>query len=344
MSAGLWGRSGIATTIAFAALLAALLLAGPGRGAMSVVCEYVEAGAPGASGNVLRIEDRSRSVTHIFNRDGEIVVFNNEDRDPTTCTGGSPTVLNVDSIEYTTATGVPFVNYLGNGALAPGATPETSGSEIEVTVRESYRSRVLNVGGSPASDTAVAGQLGPRSAGINLNSQADGAAQDADVVLAPVDPTRAVVRVIGRNGDDALTALGGSGFTGPLIADRLLLAGAPGDDTLIGGPHDDNLNGGDGDDRLIGGRGGDSLTIGPGADLAKAGTGNDRVENRSDVGGIPADTEPDRVFAGAGNDWVVVEQLLGGDRVRCGSGHRDSATVDRDDRARGCERVETSRR
>jgi hemolysin type calcium-binding protein len=343
MLVGLRRRSGAVAMIAFGGLLGALLFAAPGRGSTAITCEYVEAGVPGPLGNVLRIDDRSQSVTHIFNRGGAIVVFNNEDSDEATCTGGLPTVLTVDRIEYTSATGVPFVNYLGSGPLAPGATPEASGSEIEVSIHEDYRPQVLNVGGSPASETAVAGQLGPRKLGVNLNAQDDGAAQDADVVLAPVDPTQAVVRVVGRGGADTLTALGGPGFTGSLIVDRLLLAGADGDDTLVGGPHDDGLNGGDGNDTLLGGAGRDRLTVGPGADLAKAGTGRDRIENRSDVGGIPPDTGPDRVFAGDGDDQVDVEQLLRGDRVKCGSGRHDSAIVDRGDRARGCERVETFR-
>lgn len=202
---------------------------------------------------------------------------------------------------------------------------------------------MLNVAGTQATEAIVAGQLGRRRVGVNLNSQADGAAQDADLVLETADPAQAEMRLNGRGGSDTLSALGGPGFTGPFPAERLGLFGGPGDDRLIGGPHDDRLLGGTENDTLLGGQGDDHLTVGPGSDLAKAGKGRDVIENRSDVGGIPEDTAPDKVYAGPGNDQIDVEQTLPGDLVRCASGC-DRAIVDVGDRPKGCERVNVFRR
>ncbi|HXR31861.1 MAG TPA: hypothetical protein VN752_12050 [Solirubrobacterales bacterium] len=334
-------RTTAAAAIAIGGLL--LLLAAPGMGESSVSCAYVEAGAPGAAGNVLRIEDGTNTVTHIYREGEDIIVFNNaSDRVP--CTGDAATIFNTDRIEYVSTNGVPFFGYIGNEALTPGATPEPSGSEIEIVVQESFPAEVLNVAGTSGSETIVAGQLGRRRLGVNLNAQADGAKQDADVILDDVDPSWAFVRVAGRGGADRLSALGGPGFSGSLLVDRLQFSGGPGDDLLAGGPGSDLLSGGDGDDVMRSGRGRDHISVGPGSDLVKAGKGADRVENHSDVGGTPPDLGPDRVFTGAGNDYVNLERSPRGNLLRCGTGRRDSAVVNLDDRVAECERVEVTRR
>jgi len=334
-------RSAAAFMVAISALLAfSAVTAGAEGEGEPVSCAYVEAGDPGPAGNLLRIEDGSRSVTHIYREGDAIVVYNNAHRDPIACTGEAPTVFNLDQIEYTaTGNSAPFLGYLGHEALAPGATAEASGSEIEVSIHEDYSPKVLNVAGTAASDTIVAGLLGRHQIGVNLNAQADGTAPDADVVLDAPDPAKSTVRAIGKSGDDEITALGGPGFTGPLDSERIGFAGGPGNDRLVGGPHKDRFNGGTDDDILIGGRGRDYLTIGPGRDLARAGAGPDLIFNQSDVGGIPADLAPDRVFAGAGNDRIDVSQPLPGDRVDCGAGPRDFVFTDPGDRTRACEQV-----
>jgi Ca2+-binding RTX toxin-like protein len=324
-------------------LILGLAVAGDAATPTKLSCAYVEAGAPGPAGNVLRIDDESNDVTHVYREGDEIVVFNNADRDPTTCAGGTPTVFDIDRIEYSTTNGTPYFDYIGGGALAPGATPEASGSEIEVSLREGYTPGVLNVGGSSAADSIVAGQIGAHAVGINLNSQADGANQDADYVLEGTDPSQVFVRIIGKAGNDRISDLGGPGFTGPLATDHVNLAGGSGDDTLIGGPHRERLRGDEGNDVFVAGPGDDRLTIGAGHDLARAGKGADRIENIGDVGGAPLDTGTDRIFAGPGNDdveSVQIPQQLGGDLVDCGSGRRDGAGIDPGDRTRACEKVE----
>jgi hypothetical protein len=335
------------TAAAAATLLAAgLLVAGQkshASGAPKIACAYVEAGAAGPADNVLRVEDHSASATHVYRKGDEIVVSSNVEDEPTTCTGGVPTVFNTDRIEYSTTNSTPFFDYIGGGPLAPGATPEASGSEIEVTVQEEYEPPVIGVSGTRGDDSIVVGQLGPHQVGVNLNAQEDGAAQDADFILEAPDPTQARVRIVGKAGDDRMTDLGGPGFSGPLTSDHLSFAGTEGNDTMIGGPHREHLGGGGGNDVFLSGAGNDTLTIGAGHDLAKAGKGADRIENIGDVGGAPLDTATDRIFAGPGNDVVESVQIpnqVGGDLVNCGSGRRDDAEVDPGDRARSCEKVE----
>jgi Ca2+-binding RTX toxin-like protein len=338
-------RPGAASAAVAAALAVVLALAGQtvATAPTRLSCTYVEAGPPGPAGNVLRIDDQSNDVTHVYREGDEIVVFNNADRDPTTCAGGTPTVFDIDRIEYSTTNGTPYFNYIGAGALAPGATPEASGSEIEVSLREAYTPGILNVGGSAAGESIVAGRIGAHEVGINMNAQADGANQDADYVLEATDPAQVYVRITGKAGNDHIADIGGPGFTGPLTTDHVNLAGGGGNDTLIGGPHSGRLRGDEGDDVFLAGAGDDRLTIGAGHDLVKAGEGDDRIENIGDVGGAPIDTGTDRIFAGPGNDdveSVQIPQQLGGDFVNCGPGRHDSAGIDPGDRTRACEQVE----
>jgi Ca2+-binding RTX toxin-like protein len=333
------------SAVAIAGLGFAVAFAAPGLSAApaKITCAYVEAGPAGPAGNVLRIDDHSNSATHIYREGEQIVVFSNVEAVPTVCGGGTPTVFNIDRIEYSTTNGTPFFNYIGGGTLAPGATAEASGSEIEVSVRETQKPGVLNVNGSPASESIVAGQIGAQAVGVNLNSQADGASQDADYVLEGVDPSQAYVRMGGKGGNDRITDLGVGGFTGPLTTDHPNLGGGGGNDTLIGGPRRERLRGDEGGDVFLAGAGDDRLTIGAGHDLARGGKGNDRITNIGDVGGAPLDTGTDRIFAGPGNDVVEaiqIPQQLGGDFVNCGSGRHDGAEIDPGDHTRACEKVE----
>ncbi|MFL5897352.1 MAG: calcium-binding protein [Solirubrobacterales bacterium] len=330
-------RNRISFGLVFAVLALGGLTAVPAMAA-NVSCA-VEARSPaGPGGDVLSVIDTSPSVTHIYREDDAIVVFNNADSDPAVCAGGAPTVFDVDRIVYSSASGVPFVNYLGDGPLGPGATAEPGEDEIEVSIDEDYKSKVLNVAGTAQSEEIDVGQLGRRTVGVNLNAQADGAAQDADVTLGVNRGDELTVKVVARGGGDTLSA-SGRAFSGVLSsAERLSMSGGPGDDVLNGGPFRDLLSGDTGNDKMIGGRGRDHLAVGPGRDLANGGKGSDLIVNRSSVGGIPDDLLPDRIFGGPGEDSVDVAQELAGDQVDCGPG-RDDAFRDRGDLVRGCEDV-----
>ena len=103
---------------------------------------------------------------------------------------------------------------------------------------------------------------------------------------------------------------------------------AEGNDLLDGGTGSDRLTGGIGNDRILGGADADRLAGGAGDDALVAGAGDDSV-----FGG----RGKDRFSAGAGDDRV---DAVDGRRelILCGPGD-DSATIDRVDRASGCERV-----
>ncbi len=327
----------VAVLTAFATLFAA----SAAQATENVTCSLVSAGPAGPTGDVLEVVDLSRSVSHVYREGDAIIVSNNSDSERAVCSGGAPTVFNIDRIEYSSANGVLFLNYSGStGPLAPGASAEPGADEIEVSLDLSYDSKVLNVGGTAAAEKIEVGQLGRKAIGVNLNAQADGSAQDADVTMAVPEAAEAYVRVLAKDGDDTLSALGGPAFTDPISVERLVMSGGPGDDVLNGGPFRDALSGNDGDDQLLGGRGRDKLLVGPGRDLALGGKGGDDIENISDVGGIAEDLLPDRIFGGAGNDSISVSQELGGDRVDCGAGRRDDVFMDAGDRARACEDVD----
>jgi len=308
------------------------------HGSAAIGCEYAEAGPPGPAGNTLRLDiDTDRVFT--IEREGAEIQVNNTPAAELGCAGGTPTPFNVDRIDVYSAESIPFLEL-----LAPGASPEPGGSEIELYVHEALPEEVLTANGGSGPDTIVAGRLGRHRVGVNLNSRADGSAQDADIVLDARKPAAVELKLAGGEGSDTLSALGGAGFRGGFPGDHLGLRGGPGNDKLIGGPNDDRLTGLTGNDVLLAGRGRDLLTIGPGRDVARAGKGPDRIFNTSDVGGLPPDRGRDKVFAGPGNDLISVEQTLPGDLVRCGAGRHDSVTKDRGDRVSGCERVKTIRR
>jgi uncharacterized delta-60 repeat protein len=110
--------------------------------------------------------------------------------------------------------------------------------------------------------------------------------------------------------------------------------GGAGSDELFGGGGNDLIKAGTGRDVLFGARGNDRLFGGPGGDRLVGGSGNDRL-----VGGGRGQNS---YSAGAGNDVVVARNHIG-ERIRCGSGRRDLAIVDRHDFVVGCERVRRAR-
>jgi RTX calcium-binding nonapeptide repeat (4 copies) len=339
MQIGMAGR--IRLALAAAALTMPLVLVSSARGDVPVVCSLVSAGPAGPAGDVLKVVDQAASVTHIYREGEEVVVFNNLDSVRTTCAGGTPTVFNIDRIEYSTSVGTPFIGYLGSGALAPGASPEVGAAEIEVSIAESYDRKVLNVAGTAAAERIEVGQLGRNAVGVNLDAQADASAQDADLTLAAPDAAEVFLRAVAKGGNDTVSALGGPAFTGPIAAERLSLTGGPGNDRLVGGPGNEFLNGEDGNDLLLGGRGRDRLAIGAGRDLAKGGQGSDQIENRDFGSGD--DLSPDRVLGGPGKDNIDVAQDLAGDYVDCGGGG-DRLAIDPGDQTKACEDVDTIHR
>jgi hypothetical protein len=104
---------------------------------------------------------------------------------------------------------------------------------------------------------------------------------------------------------------------------------AGGDDSLDGGAGDDSLYGAGGADKIAGGDGNDNLFGGGGKDRLNGGNNNDKLN-----GGAGANSYK----GGAGNDAIVARNRAT-ETVNCGSGRKDSATVDKADKVKGCEKV-----
>src|SRR4051812_4620677 len=112
------------------------------------------------------------------------------------------------------------------------------------------------------------------------------------------------------------------------------LSGGGGNDALYGAGGNDSLRGGKGNDKLFAGAGNDTLKGEAGRDTLDGGAGNDKLAGGASAGSL---------LGGAGNDSITARNRKR-DTVDCGAGRRDSATVDRADRVRRCEKVRRSRR
>ena len=163
----------------------------------------------------------------------------------------------------------------------------------------------------------------------------------------PSDPvTDGKDRLIGGLGNDKLLGAGGNDtLLGNAGADSLFgggeddkLDGGDGADKLDGGTGNDRLTGGAGDDRLGGTAGSDKLSGGAGNDLLSGGTGEDTLDGGTGNDRLNGGTRVNRYKGGSGNDAINARNGRV-ETVDCGSGRRDSATVDRRDRVRGCERI-----
>ena len=302
-------------------------------GRLASTCAYVQAGAPGPRGNVLRIEVGDFGVT--LTREGSRLKLP-KIRGEVDCAGRTPTSRNVDRITIVPRDpGNPrsLVLNLANGPIGPGATPERRGAEIEIQVEGVRR---IAIGGSRGRNVITLGNAEGGGVGVNLNVAADGRRPDVDLVAS--NPKPAEISVDGRAGDDRLSAQGGRGFASELRLNELLsLEGDRGDDLLLGSPGEDALREGSGDDVARGGRGRDRIAANKGVDTAFGGPGNDTLD-LTGVGNIlptPDERGPDRAFAGRGND-LIQSIDRGVDIDNCGPG-RDAVNADDRDRLIACE-------
>jgi Ca2+-binding RTX toxin-like protein len=110
--------------------------------------------------------------------------------------------------------------------------------------------------------------------------------------------------------------------------------GGTGNDTIYGAAGADKLTGGDGNDTLFGGRGNDVLSGGKGNDALDGGKGNDKL-----TGGPGAN----KYSGGDGNDSINARNGKK-ETVNCGAGKKDSATVDKRDKVKGCEKVKRAKK
>ncbi|HEU5142050.1 MAG TPA: calcium-binding protein [Solirubrobacterales bacterium] len=250
------------------------------------------------------------------------------------CDGPLPEVRSLDRIVYEPVIGAHTLDIdQTGGPLAPGATGEPGGDEIEIVAKlpktKFQRPSSVRVVGSEGDDWIRAGQMSHGRKAINLDVGRDGMRQDADLMIE--SPSRVLIRLFGGGGADLLSADGGREFAGPVLSNVVALVGSTGNDHLFGGPGNDHLRGDDGDDLANGGRGRDRIAAGLGSDRLFGGAGRDELGDN--------DAGPD-VLAG-GPDRDAIHALDGAaDRVVCGTGV-DNAWVDAvDRRARGdCEKL-----
>jgi Ca2+-binding RTX toxin-like protein len=140
----------------------------------------------------------------------------------------------------------------------------------------------------------------------------------------------------GTNGADTLIGKGGNDVLFALRGNDTLLGG-PGKDIVWGGKAccggslsdysggDKNLLGGDGNEVVVGGKGSDNILGEEGNDLLSSGP--------------PGESSANRLFAGDGNDVILVRQPGAKDIVTCGGGF-DRVFAERIDVvASDCERV-----
>jgi Ca2+-binding RTX toxin-like protein len=144
-----------------------------------------------------------------------------------------------------------------------------------------------------------------------------------------LDATGVSEKICGLLGDDVIRALAGNDTVFGDLCDvkaKLTAAqsaggndklyGGAGNDTLYGAAGNDSLYGDAGNDKLFGGAGNDSLTGGKGKDSLSGGAGNDKLNAKDGKK----------------------------ETVDCGSGKKDSATVDRTDKVKGCEKVKRAKK
>jgi hypothetical protein len=237
---------------------------------------------------------------------------------PNPCSGGTPTVLNTDTISVLLGPDASADLRLEGGPFAPGATPETEGAS-EIEVQFSGAVSLADVVGTPRGDEYHWGPGGAH-AGLNLNPRSSGD-RDVDVTIRGevaflvAEGAGGNDTIIGEPGalvQDGVFAEGGRG-NDVLKAPRStygILDGGPGNDAIAGSRFADELEGGAGNDRVAGGGGPDHITGGPGKDRLSGGTGSDSLRSRD----------------------------AKRDTVRCGPG-RDRVKADRRDRVWGCERI-----
>jgi Ca2+-binding RTX toxin-like protein len=162
----------------------------------------------------------------------------------------------------------------------------------------------------------------------------------------------------GQEGDDRIYGRGGNDE----IEERPWET-ASGDDFADGGPGNDEIALANGDDRAEGGAGNDEIELGPGndsgeggadGDLISGGEGSDHLAGGEGDDRLLGERGHDTLEGDAGNDRIiagtVVQEAWGrhflnspgpieneADRVDCGAGTGDKATVDKTDSTVSCE-------
>ena len=158
----------------------------------------------------------------------------------------------------------------------------------------------------------------------------------------PPGPTAGADALTGTARADTLCGLGGPD----------LIDGGAGDDTLFGdacpggakvSEGNDRIRGGAGNDKLFGQGGNDSLDGGAGNDSLDGGTGRDKLVGGTGNDKLNGGKGRNSYSGGGGNDRIsAVNGTV--ETINCGAGRKDSASVDRKDKVKGCEKVRRRRK
>jgi hypothetical protein len=321
----------------FLVALAVLTVAAPAKAVPGTLrCDYREGGEPGPAGNRLAISGTDNALVR---REGDLILVGTTEGEngprgfeEIACSGEQATVANLDRIIYSatppTRGSRQFILDEREGLLTPGATPEASGSEIEIELgfaRGDDHPPHVQVLGTEGPDQLSARPVSRDRFGVNLNLRSDGTSPDLDLRLT-APPAYVELKLHGEQGSDRIDARPADAGRRPLRS--ILLAGDEGGDTLLGTKREDHLEGGSGADRLLGRGGRDYLYPSAGRDRSFGGAGNDWILSGS-RGTSERDHQPDFYSGGSGNDYIVA-RVEGRDTIRCGSGF-DKAYADRID-------------
>jgi hypothetical protein len=159
----------------------------------------------------------------------------------------------------------------------------------------------------------------------------------------PLDPTNGGLEGLPTSGPDLLNGTANVDTICGLGGDDVI-DGLQGNDTIFGDQCDnarrsdralddgnDTLNGSEGDDALFGSGGNDILNGDEGNDALTGGPGNDKLNG---------DAGKNSYLGEDGNDKINSANKVKGERINCGAGKKDKATVDKGDKPKkNCEKV-----
>lgn len=141
------------------------------------------------------------------------------------------------------------------------------------------------------------------------------------------------------DGDDELHEISGSGDGPP---PEFFIYGGRGHDSIEGGSGPDRISGGSGRDTLLGRAGTDRIIGGPGRDRLRGNSGADVLRGKAGGDRLDGGSEADALGSGPGEDLVISDDGVTGERVNCGR-HEDRVRPDLSDRLYACEDVRDGR-
>jgi RTX calcium-binding nonapeptide repeat (4 copies) len=222
---------------------------------------------------------------------------------PVSCST-QPTLANTAEIHIDGSAGDETVIFVD-----PAALIRTNGTEVFSTVDLKGQSFGGDSLGLVASDSGSSFRFGVTGSAAGINTNADEATGDMDIVYLGQES----VRASGGAGVDTFSAAGGAGTGSPLDT-PIAFEGGGGADVITGSPFGDSLTGDDGADSLSGGDGDDLLDGSAGDDLIEGDAGSDTFRSQTAATGLTLDLAvagPQNTVA-AGLDTVnSVENALG---------------------------------